>query len=219
MNILFYLLLTLHIIGGVTGLLTGSVNLTRRKGDKLHRSVGKVFTFAMLAAAISALGLSVIHPNYFLFIIGSFTIYLVGTGNRYLYLKMLGHDVKPNITDWVLTLGMMVLGMVFILSGTVRVSNGNSFGIAYIVFGAIGLSSVRKDLANYRGKAHQRHFWLAAHIQRMTGAYIAALTAFLVVNAQFMPFQLPSLVAWLLPTIVLTPLIFKWTAKYAGKKV
>jgi hypothetical protein len=49
----------------------------------------------------------------------------------------------------------------------------------------------------------------------MIGAYIASITAFLVVNNTI----LPSLVAWLAPGVLLTPLIFYWINQYKGKAI
>ena len=53
----------------------------------------------------------------------------------------------------------------------------------------------------------------------MTGAFIAALTAFLVVNANYLPEQSPEILYWLLPTIVFTPLIIIWRRKFEVKKI
>ena len=87
MDILFKTFLALHILGGATGLITGTINMVRKKGDKRHKQAGKIFLYAMLTAGVSSLVLSVLHSNYFLFIVGVFTIYLVSTGERYLFLK------------------------------------------------------------------------------------------------------------------------------------
>jgi uncharacterized membrane protein len=84
METLFKTLLYLHIAGGVIGLLTGTVELARRKGDSSHKLIGKVFVYGMLVAGLSSLALASIHPNYFLFIVGVFTVYLVLTGYRYM---------------------------------------------------------------------------------------------------------------------------------------
>ena len=95
MDILFKTFLALHIIGGTIGLFAGTINLVRIKGDKKHKLTGKIFTYAMLTAGFSSFALSIIHPNYFLFMVGVFTAYLVGTGNRYIYLKLLGARPTP----------------------------------------------------------------------------------------------------------------------------
>lgn len=49
------------------------------------------------------------------------------------------------------------------------------------------------------------------HTSRMTGAYIAASTAFLVVNARHLPKAIPGFALRLAPTIALTPLIVWWS--------
>lgn len=146
--------------------------------------------------------------------VGVFTIYLVGTGKRYIYLKMLGSGQRPAILDWIITTGMLLAGLLFIGLGLRNVLGGNTFGLVFIVFGAIGLLFVKADLGNYKGRIKEKNYWLLAHLQRMTGAYVAAITAFLVVNANYSPIALPPAVLWLLPTVVLTPFIFKWTKRY-----
>jgi hypothetical protein len=114
-----------------------------------------------------------------------------------------------------MTYGMGLAGVLFLALGINAMVQGNTFGIVYIVFGFISLLFVRTDLSNYRGKASTRNYWLLAHLQRMTGGYIAALTAFLVVNSSSLPSFIPGVVYWLLPTAILTPLIIRWSRKYA----
>jgi uncharacterized membrane protein len=219
MTIIFTIFLVLHIIGGSVGLFTGTVNLVRGKGDKNHKLVGKIFSYSMLTAGISSFILSILHPNYFLFIVGVFTVYLVSTGHRYLYLKMLGSNEKPKSIDWVITMAMLMASLLFIGLGIRHLLAGNNFGIVFIVFGALGARLVKTDFDNYRGRVKAKNYWLLAHLQRMTGAYIAAITAFLVVNAKYSPVELPSFIFWLLPTAILTPLIIAWTRKHKVKVV
>ena len=218
MDMIFKILLIIHIICGSTGLFMGSINLIRKKGDKRHRAVGKIFSYAMLITGFSSLALAIMHPNSFLFIVGSFTVYLVGTGNRYIYLKMLGKNQKPTYIDWALTITMLLTGSIFAVLGLKQIFLGNYFGFVHLVFGFFSLLLVRTDFVNYSGKSKILNYWLLAHIARMTGGYIAAFTAFLVVNSNNLPVELPGFLVWLLPTAVLTPLIFKWSQKYEVKK-
>jgi hypothetical protein len=44
----------------------------------------------MVNTGISSLIVALIHPNVFLFIVGVLTVYLVGTGDRYMRLRLLG---------------------------------------------------------------------------------------------------------------------------------
>jgi hypothetical protein len=213
MEILFKILLLLHIFGGGVGLLSGTINIIRKKGDKKHKLTGKFFLYGMMLSGVSALALSVMHPNYFLFIVGIFTLYMVSTGERYLFLKQLLNGQSPIFLDWILAGSMLVFGIAFIVFGIKIYLQQEKFGLVFLVFGYISLRFVYSDWQNYTGKAKHKNYWLLAHLQRMTGAYIASLTAFLVVNK-----LLPRIIIWLLPTILLTPLIFIWSRKYSIHK-
>jgi uncharacterized membrane protein len=217
MDAVFTFFLIVHIVNGATGLIAGTINLIRRKGDVLHRRTGLIFVIAMLLTGSSAIVLSFLHPNHFLLIVGIFTIYMVSTGYRYIRLRLDQVDNDPKTLDWLLTGLMGITGVVFIAFGAWQLYSKVIFGTVYLVFGLIGLLFVRSDLKNYRGKAEHRNYWLLAHLQRMVGAYIAALTAFLVVNSDNFPFAIPGYVYWLLPTAILTPLIFIWSRKYQVK--
>lgn len=216
---LYKTILLIHIIAGTIGLLSGTVNIIRKKGDKFHRFIGKFFFYSMLTVGFSAFALSILHPNYFLFIVGVFTVYMVSTGFRYLALKELASNQKVKPIDWILTILMLLFGLLFVGFGIFILLTRQSFGIVFMVFGFIALLMVKADIKNYNGKTEFKNAWLLVHLQRMTGAYIAALTAFLVVN--FPGGILPNylfFVPWLLPTAILTPLIFKWSKKHLVKR-
>lgn len=207
----FNLLLTIHIICGSISLALGLYVLVFRKGNKNHRRIGNVYFYAMLTASVVALPMSYIHPNYFLFIIGVFTSYMLLTGKRYLKNKTTA-DVRP--LDWLLSCIMLVFGFGFIFFGAYNVIKNNSFGVVFLVFGVISLLFVYQDWINLKGKSKVRNAYLTTHLQRMIGSYIASVTAFLVVNNTV----LPAIVAWLLPTAFLVPLIVAWTKKFKQEK-
>ncbi len=217
MDILFKIFLIIHIIGGSVGLITGTINIIRKKADKNHRLIGNIFVYAMITAGFSSLVLSILHTNYFLFIVGIFTLYMIITGKRYIYLKLLGSKQKPQMLDWIITIIMLVFGIVFIVFGIYFVVKSNYFGLVFIVFGYLGLSFVKTDFNNFKGKFKSKNYWLLAHLQRMIGGYIASLTAFLVVNVAYLP-KVPAFVFWLLPTLIFLPLILKWSRMYEVKK-
>ncbi len=215
MIIVFKMFLILHIVGGSVGLLTGMINILRKKGDKNHKLVGKIFLISMLSAGISSLILASIHPNYFLSMVGVFTLYLVGSGQ--LYLKGY-NNTTSKIIGWTITILMLLAGILFVGIGVLDLAKTNLFGLVFVSFGCLGLRFVQQDFKNYKGQSSIKNYGLVAHLQRMTGGFIAALTAFLVVNAKYFPEQLPSFLYWLLPTIVLTPLIIKWSRRFEVKK-
>ena len=202
----------------MTGLLTGIVNIIAKKGDSKHKIVGKIFSVSMLTTGLSSLILSILHPSLFMFMVGIFTVYMVGTGNRYFQLKMLHKNHKPKIIDWILTLSMLVAGVLFIGLGTANLFKSNLFGFVFITFGFLGLLFVRHDFKNYSGKSNILNYWLSEHLQRMIGTFIASSTAFLVVNAKYLPEYIPNIAYWLLPTLILTPLIIKWARKHEVRK-
>ena len=218
MDTLFTFFLIVHIVNGSIGLIAGTINLLRRKGDSFHRRVGLIFVVTMLLTGSSAIVLSFLHPNHFLMIVGVFTIYMVSTGYRYIRLRLTEVDNDPKALDWFLTGLMGIAGIIFIGFGAMQLIAQEMFGLVYLTFGVIGLFFVRRDLMNYRGKVAARNYWLLAHLQRMIGSYIAALTAFLVVNANNITPVIPGFVYWLMPTAILTPLIILWSRKYEVKK-
>ena len=131
---------------------------------------------------------------------------------------MLGENPKPTYIDWALTIMMLLTGSVFLILGLKQIFLEHYFGFVLVVFGFFSLLLVRSDFLNYNGKSRAKNFWLLAHIQRMTGGYIAAFTAFLVVNSDNIPFDVPGVFVWLFPTTVLVPFIIKWSRKYEVKK-
>jgi uncharacterized membrane protein len=202
---LFKILLITHVVGGGLSLIMGTIVLSIKKGTALHKLLGSIFYYAMLTAALVALPMSYLHSNYFLFIIGVFTAFMLLSGKRYMVNKG-----KPEWQDWLLTSVMLVFAVAFIGFGIYHFIKGNSFGSVFLVFGSLSLLFVQQDWTNFRGRSVIANFYLTTHLQRMAGSYIASVTAFLVVNNTI----LPSVVAWLIPTAAVVPLIIRWSRKY-----
>ncbi|MEN8769089.1 MAG: DUF2306 domain-containing protein [Candidatus Arcticimaribacter sp.] len=209
MPTLYQFFLILHIAAGSLSLLTGSLNMILPKGGKRHQKIGRVFVAGMMLTGGSALFMAQIKPNPFLFIIGVFTIYLVGTADRYIKLT----QNKPLLIDWVYTLGMFVFGSIFIIWGVITLTKSDGMGAVMLVFGSIGLYSVYQDFNNYKGEAKHRNYRLLTHIGRMVGGFTATVTAVLVVNAQYIPSNIPAALYWLAPTLIFTPLSIYWIKK------
>jgi uncharacterized membrane protein len=207
---LFNFLLTIHIFLGGTGLLLGTFAMFSKKGDKRHKLIGNIYYCSMLGTGLIAMILSYLHPSQFLFIIAVFTLYMIITGRRYLKKKKLSDVTK---LDWLLTLTMFIFGIAFIGLGANGIVKNNYFGIVLVVFGGLSLLFVYQDYRNFKGQSGIKNFGLTTHLQRMVGSFIAAFTAFIVVNNTF----LPEIVAWLLPTSALVPLIIIWRRKYQVK--
>jgi uncharacterized membrane protein len=195
---LFKIVLIAHILFGSIGLLLGTYILIRKKGDAIHKKTGKIFALSMVLTGLCAFYLSYVHPNLFLFIVGVFTIYLAVSGYRTISLKNIHKGQKPKIGDSLLTVAMVIASLIFLYIGIYLLISKELFGIVFLLFGLLSMRLCYTDYKSYSGKVTDKMFWLKNHIGRMTGAYIAAFTAFLVVNNTF----LPSVIAWSLPGIV-----------------
>jgi hypothetical protein len=209
MEIFLKITLVLHIICGFLSLLTGTLISILKKGDKRHRLMGRIFFFGMIGVSISAITISVFKNNQFLLVIGIFSFYLNYGGYRAIREKTL----RPTFADW----------LVFAIGA------GNGFYMVYslntvlMVFGGITLftaiNQFRVNLKVLKGQQLHPLDWLKRHIGMMTGAFIATVTAFVVVNVRLgedsiIPFWVP----WVAPSMIMFPLIWVWMKKYTGKK-
>jgi len=201
------ILLFTHIIAGAIGLVSGSIILSLKKGDQFHKLLGRIFFYSMVVSMLISLPISLQKSNEFLFIIAVWTLYMLITGLR--ALKKTNIE-KVDAWDWLITTIMMLFGIVLLSIGVIAVIKGSFMGLVAVVFGVISLLFVFTDVRFYRAEGKYKNQFLIIHIQRMVGAYIASFTAFIVVNNTV----LPNVVAWLLPTVIMVPLIIYWIKKW-----
>lgn len=205
-----------HASAGCIMLLSGLVAMAAKKVNKYHRVSGKIYFGATSLVAITGFTIALEKNNHFLLATSIFVMYMVVSGYRSLYLKQLYKEVKAQPIDWLIivfaligTLGLLILGALTIMSG-------NKSGYVPLVFGVISGAFVRRDILKFtKGPVEQKH-WLYNHIRGMVGSYIAGLTAFLAVNAGFISHNF-SLLVWLAPSAIGTPLIIFWVNKYKAK--
>jgi len=198
-------LIGLHIATGSIALLTGSLVLLLKKGDQRHQKIGKVFYGSMLLSAVVACLVAVLpqHENIFLFCIGLFTIYLLVAGYRGLGFR----QTNPKLEwDKRLALALGITGLVLITFPILLYQKINvissGFGVACLYFGLSDLRMLR------RPQVLQKR-WLNIHLGKTIGAYLASLTAFVVVNNVF---AVP-MYNWFGPSIIGTLYIVYWNRK------
>lgn len=201
MSILSSFLLVLHIVFGSAALVLGLFSMSSKKGHKLHKKSGFYFFVSMMIVAITALFLSAIKGSTFLFHIGVFSLYMNYSGLRAIRNKKL----NTSSSDWILNIASLINAVLMIAS----------FEIVLIVFGLISLQLVYSQLRifyiHFKNKKIHKMTWLVQHIGMMVGTYISTITAFLVVNINFIS---PAWIVWILPSVIFTPLIIFWTRKY-----
>jgi hypothetical protein len=199
------ILLPIHVIAGVLVFITATIAILSKSFNVPHRVhvvSGIAYCVGMLVMVATGMPLAWLRADGFTFSIGIFSLYFVLMGWRYA-LNRKGNTTRIDG----MILGVGVVGVVALYTqGIVWMVQGAIQMILPLVFGTIALISVREDYlrlrqGNVKGKAR-----IAAHLGRMLPATIAIVTAFTVQNVTG---EL-GIVAWLAPTVILTPLIAWW---------
>ncbi len=206
------ILLVIHITAGSIALLTAFVALVTAKGGVIHVRAGRVYAIGMTVIFLTAVPLAALGADVFLLLIAFFSFYLVFAGWR--FARNRSRRAQP--VDWIAVaimgltgLGMWTYAVVLGLSGSGQWVTMLAFGsIAVALSVADGLFFIQGRSANRRPAAYRR---IQRHLTNMMAGTIATVTAVMVVNVSLNPVWLP----WLLPTIVITPLIVWWNVKTA----
>ena len=200
-NILF----GIHIFVGVIALLSSALALSTEKGKKFHVLSGKSYFWAMVLIFLTAIPMSILNSNVFLFLIAIFSFYLAFSGMRFAR----NRSGVPTRVDLIAVnfmflsgAGMWILAIIFFI-------NNDSQFITLIVFGFLALFLGYGDFQTFKNQTAIGKERIAKHLTNMMGGTIAVVTAVLVVN----PPANPEWVWWILPTVLITPIIFWWNKK------
>lgn len=185
-------LIYLHAFFGGLALVSGLVPVISKKGSKNHKKFGRIFFFSLLLSSLLGLLITLLpsHENTFLLVIGIFTLYLLISGYRALSYR----KSSSLILDKVISTVMVFVGIAMILYPIILLGK---FNIVLSLFGVIGIAFATRDLIFFRDKQKLIKSRLRLHIGKISGAYIAAITAFLVVNQMF-----TGLISWIGPSVL-----------------
>lgn len=205
------ILIYIHAFFGGIGLITGIGSIVVKKGGKLHKRMGKLFSIGMITSSLISLPICWMpkHQNIFLFLIGLFTIYLVVSGNRALSFKT---KPKADLTDKIISGTMLFCSVIMISIGLYCQLNQIANGILFTFFGGFGLFMTVKDFIFFKNFSETNRNWLSKHIGKMMGALIASITAYIVAGL-----GIGSLIAWIMPSILGTFYIIYWNKKIEPK--
>jgi len=195
-------LLVIHIIAGFTAIFGAAGAITTKTlipNHSWHICFGRAFFYGMVLVFLTTLPMTIIRPNLFLLLIGIFSIYLAWSGWR----MAVNRTGIAKGRDLMAILIMACAAFMMIGWGGFLVFTGDGNGITLIVFGAIGSIFSISDFRQYTLGPVKGKERISAHLSAMMGATIAAVTAFLVVNVQTDPVW----IAWIAPTVVITPFI------------
>jgi uncharacterized membrane protein len=202
-------MILLHIIGGLTGLTSGAIALSTRKGGTLHRKSGMIFVYAMLAMSTSGAVMAAQIPEKISVIAGMLTFYLVTTA-------LLTVRRRTEEFDW-FTAGTMVFGLIVgLLSITFAIQGLNdNDGLTPIgfIFGAVALLAAIGDARLLLARRLQWTQRIARHLWRMCFAlWIAAASFFLGQSDEF-PEALRIMPLLCTPVLLVLILMFYWLAR------
>ena len=199
------ILLSIHIASGSISLFSAALAISSEKGKKIHVLSGKSYFWGMVLIFLTAIPMSIINSNVFLFLIAIFSFYLAFSGMRFARNKS-GVPARVDLIAvnfmFLSGAGMWILAIIFFI-------NNDSQFITLIVFGFLALSLGYGDFRTFKNETAKGKERIAKHLTNMMGGTIAVVTAVLVVN----PPTDPEWVWWILPTFLITPLIFWWNNK------
>ena len=199
------ILLSIHILAGTIALLCAALAVSSEKGKKFHVLSGRTYFWCMVGIFLTAIPMSIIKNNVFLFLIAIFSFYLAFAGKRF----ATNRKGIATPADWI-AIGLMVLsGLGMLALAIFFFTNNNSQYITLFVFGFIALALGYGDYKSYKIKAVTGKERIARHLTNMMAGTISVTTAVLVVNVSIEPVW----IWWLLPTVMITPIIFYWNIK------
>ena len=204
-NEMMQILLPIHILAGTIALLCAAMAVSSEKGKKLHVLSGRTYFWCMVAIFLTSIPMSIITNNIFLFLIAIFSFYLAFAGMRF------ARNRKGVTTtlDWIIVSLMILSGVGMWILAAIYFMNNNSQYIPLLVFGFLAIALGYADFKSHKNKTAIGKERLSRHLTNMMGGTIAVITAVLVVNVDLEP----AWVWWVLPTALITPVIFWWNVK------
>ena len=206
----FKIFLFAHIASGGAALLTGLIGMSSVKGGRTHRLAGKIFFWGMAGVFVTSIYMSLVKTNWFLLCVGIFSFYLTCSGYLVLKAKLASAvDTIRLVYRFVCLFGFLA-GLSMLALSFNMFNNGNTFGTVPLVFGLLSSGQSFLDYRMITTDRKLKQVWLKSHALRMAGAFVATLTAFIVVNIQIEQ----QWILWLLPTVVVIPATRRMVAKF-----
>lgn len=201
------ILIITHVVFGSIALISGSISLIAKKGNKLHKKSGKIFYYNLILSALISLIIAIMpnHESPFLFCLGLFSLYFIIGGYRSLKYK---NENNSFLLDKIIAYLIILLGIVMVSYSILANSTLNivllNFGVVSVLFGII-------DHILFGNLKRIRKHWLKIHLSKMTSGYIVTVTAFIVNQWSF------GIWGWFMPTILGNVYIFFWFYKLNKK--
>jgi drug/metabolite transporter superfamily protein YnfA len=174
-------MLTIHIIAGSLGILSGFAAMFLAKGSPRHRLAGNFYTLSMIVMCVSAFIVAVfIRPQNLNVLAALLTLYLVTSS----WLTIRRRPDQPGRLEYA-TMALGGLAVLLALVFAVR-DKGAVVGF-YLVFGSIAALSVASDLRYVFRRAITHTQRLVRHLWRMGFTLFIATASLFLGQAKHMP--------------------------------
>jgi uncharacterized membrane protein len=187
---------SLHAVAGIVLLLSGLIQIILPKGGMRHAMTGLTYLCAWLVVLVSSFFIA----DAIIISFGIFGFYMALTGWRFANRRRTTHKLIDKIIVYLgaaSAVATLVMGMRLI-------SQGHTFGWVGIVLGSIFCILTFRDLKDYVIKFRTKKSdggksdWYFEHFRRMYISYIAATTAFIVIQDLLHN----TYMNWLIPVVI-----------------
>jgi uncharacterized membrane protein len=204
-------ILFLHISSGITGLLSGTVAMSFRKGSRGHVAAGRVFVISMLSLSTAGAYLAVMKSQTGNVIGGVVTFYMVTTA----WATTKRKEGETGIFDWGALIVALAVGVGLVIYGLGAAnsptgSRGGYPAVFYFIWASVVLFSAAGDVRMLmRGGVFgaQR---IVRHLWRMSFALFIASGSFFLGQQQVFPASLRGAKVWFVPAFLPLILMIFW---------
>jgi hypothetical protein len=203
----------IHALSGFLVLISGLAQIIMKKGGKAHRTIGQIYFWSWIPLIATGAIIGSLLITFF----GLLGFYMVFMGYRFGVKK----SAEISAFDKVF-ISSFTLGALFLLVWGVSIlllKDNKTFGIIAVFFGAIFTFVTIQDFLEYvlnkklrKLRGHKME-WYFEHFGRMYISFMAAVTAFAVIQNIFFV----TLLNWILPTIIGTALLIITNKRYFKK--
>lgn len=220
MELLFKMVLAVHIAAGALALSVFSIPLITTKGGRTHRRVGSVYVAA--AATVALTGFLLCWPlvssnNPFRWRAGIFLSYVSLLAGVSVQFGM--RTIRTKARAGVSRVAIDLVPPLLLVAGGVALAG---FGIhrsmvLYVLFAALGVILGVAQLRFWLTPPAHGHAWFLAHMTGMGTSCITTVTALVVVNARRFGLRTFDLPLWAGPIAVLAIGLTLWRRYYARR--
>ena len=207
-------LLPVHIVAGLTSIVSGYVAIFALKGATLHRRSGIIFVYAMLVLSASGAAIGMLKSQRLSAVQGLLTFYLVATA-------LLTVRKRPADSRWI-DIAAMIVGFSLAsyeislgfdgMHSAKRTVDGIPFPLIFIFASVASLAAIG-DLRMVTAGGIQRSRRIARHLWRMCYALFVASGSFFLGQAQVFPKPIRIFPLLAIPAFLPLLLLLYWMVK------